>query len=742
MFVPFVFSLDTLNESGNYFHWRQFYKYADGCIKNKWPIISHERYFSRFSHVEEKVFGIPLKVIISTYCMKGIPTSEEMLALKAYPVSQSKEDALIAKYASQFDCWVDLLSNENAEFEQIIGELLDRIADDFVEKPEGILVYEYLPKALLSAANKRGIPVIFQGGGVLRPPFTSKLNAFSLINTNSAEAVKAKYDRFKSENPSVPMLTQKGLLRLHVSEQYISDVHNIDNEPEYDVGVLYQNLQLSIFHAGQKYVSDQELSARAKAKYNKVLIRTRPGFEQTGEALDDSPTCFHFCCKCKRVLGFSTKGMFEAMLASRIPHEYGSFIFHSFSNNGIEDDSLGLAPIEFLNFVLFTLSTPIAWLTEPDYLRFLLLNPSEKEQYMRSFHYYTQDISKEDLELYYMTSGRMYRLSDPLYFTSGHKPHEYAAYYCRGGLCIGNGICTWSNGECTSFEFDLTETVKEPLTISVVLYDVAMDWSSPNPAQTVKCEVNGMDCGSITLVPCKKYLRFNIPTECFTDKLQITFRYSYLHSSGDLKIAIAFEQMYISSAGQRFIENAMTNEIAVMASKISELEANNAGLNAQISGLVAQNFEQSAQICELEANNAGLNAQISGLVAQNFEQSAQISGLKAENTEQKEQISKLEAQNSEQSAQISGLKAENTKQKEQISKLEAQNTEQKEQISGLEVQNTEQKEQISGLEAQNSERSSQISGLESQIQLIYSSRSWKLGNGIIKTAAKIILRKK
>ena len=602
MFVPFVFTLDTHSSSENYLFWSHFYWYAGACIEKKWPIISHERYFERFSHVQETVFGVPMRWAVSGHCMSNVPTTEEMLALKTYPVSQIKEDALIAKYASQFDCWVDLQKGENPEFEQIIGGLLDRITDDYAEKPEGILTYEYLPKALLSAANKRAIPVIFQAGGAVRPPFAPVLNAFSLINDNSAEAVKAKYDRFISGNPNSPMLSHKGLLRLFVAEQYMMDIHNIDNEPEYDVGVLYNNMSVALHHAGQEYVSDQEMSACARGKYGKVLIRTRPSYEPTADALDNSPTCFHFCCKCKHVLGFMTKGMFEAMLAGRIPHEYGSFFFTEFCNHGIDDDSKGLAPIALLNFVMFGLCTPFSWLTNPDYLRFLLSNPSEKEQYMRSFDYYTKSISKEDLALYYMSNNRAYRLGDPLYFTSGHKPHEYAAYYCTGGLNHHEGFCTWSNGENTSFEFDLAEPTNEPLIISVALYELAIDWNAPNPAQIVSCEVGGVNCGSITLVPGKKYFRFVIPAECFTHKLQVTFRYSYLHTEADLKIAVAFERMYISRAGQRLVEDAMSDEIAGLAYKVSKLEAHSSELKAQIS--------------ELEAHNSELNAQVSGLEAQ------------------------------------------------------------------------------------------------------------------------------
>jgi len=646
MFVPFVFTLDDFYiRYENYFDWMFFYLYSDACIKNKWPIISHERYFKRFCNIEETVYGIPIRDLFFTSFLNDL-TTEAMLALKSYPIPEKDESDLIAKYPSQLDCWIDLLKNENLEFENIIGKALDKIITDFGEKPEAILAWERIPKALQSAADKRGIPVVFQGLSILRPPLVPILNAFSLINGNNAKLVKARYDKFMLENEGIPMFTRKGILRLLVSEQYQIDIHNIDKEPEYDVGILYNNANTAYQYIDDNYLSDQEMSIHAREKYTKILIRTRPLYEPTADALDDSPTCFHFCCKCRRVLGLRTKGMFEAMLAGRIAHEYGSFFFHSFCNDGIEDGSKGVAPVEFINFVLFGMCTPFTWLTKPDYLRFLLSNPSEKEIYMCSFEHYTRNISREDLEFYYMSDNRIYRLGDLLYFSSGHKPHEYAAYYTTDGLCKpwGND-CTWSNGEYTSFEFDLAEPVNEPLLILVGLHDVAMDWSSPNPSQTVICEVNGTNCGSVMLVPGKKHFKFLIPVECFKDKLRIKFLYSYLHNTEQgIKLAIAFESMRIYRNGQQAIEDVLSDEIISLEGNIKNLKENITGLEGYIKGL--------------EENKRYLEGNVTVL-----------------------------------------------------------------------------KENITNLERKNE-------GLENNIKSIYNSRSWKLGNGIIKLAKKIILRKK
>ena len=574
MFVPFVFTLDNFDvRTPDYFFFVHFYRYSDACIQNGWPIISHERYFEKLTHVEETIFGVSMQDIVYFNYLSKVPTTNEMLKLKTYPILQEKEDELIAKYKSQLDCWVDLQKNDNLEFEELIGEQLDKIIVDFGEKPEGVLILEYLPKALLAAAQKRDIPVIYQVGAVLRRPFARLKNGFCLINSNSGGCIESKYKRFMIENDGLQMLSRKGILRLFGSERHMMNIHNIDNEPKYDVGVVYHSFQEAAVVAYHR-LSDEELSVRVRRIYDNVLIRSRPGFEKSADATDDSATFFDFCCKCKRIVGNGTKGLFEAMLAGRIAHDYDAGFFLCFCNDGIEDESKGVAPIEFLNFVLFGLCIPYQWITDPEYLRFLLSNPSEKDQYMCSFEFYTHDISREDLEFYYMSDNREYRLGDPLYFTIVKKPHECASYYCTEGLHYHHGDHTWSKGESTSFEFDLIEKVSEPLLISIALYEVVLDWNLASPLQTVTCEVNGTDCGSVELIPGKKYLRFTIPEECIEDKLRITFRYSYLNPSSDTKFAVAFERMYISRLNQRPIENEilkeMSNETARLAGEIEQ----------------------------------------------------------------------------------------------------------------------------------------------------------------------------
>ena len=125
-----------------------FYVYLNACAANNWPIIAPERFLGDYFTSEKKA-GLrrKLRVYASTYRMqKKDMTKEDMLSVKVYPFPQSKADMLISRYASEDDCWADLLFNENQEFEQVIGELLDKITEDAGERPEGIICYEFSPK--------------------------------------------------------------------------------------------------------------------------------------------------------------------------------------------------------------------------------------------------------------------------------------------------------------------------------------------------------------------------------------------------------------------------------------------------------------------------------------------------------------------------------------------------------------------------------------------------------------------
>ena len=272
-----------------------------------------------------------------------------------------------------------------------------------------------------------------------------------------------------------------------------------------------------------------------------------------------------------------------------------------------------------------------------EHLRILHSNPSEKEQYMRSYEFYTRNVSREEIELFYMSDYRAYRLSDPLYFTSVKKPHECAAYYCKEGLHYTLNDHTWSNGEFTSFEFDLVEEVNEPLQILVALREISLDWDLNIPSQIVTCEVNGFDCGSVELIYEKRsMMRFTIPEEYVKDKLYIIFRYSYL--SVDTKFAVAFERMYICYLSQRPKEfeilTAKLDEIAHLSDQIQQR-------NTYIQQMDAQILQMTDQILQWDALAQQMGTQILQRDAQILQMNDQIQQKDAHIQQKDKQIEQI-----------------------------------------------------------------------------------------------------
>jgi len=692
MFVPFVFTLDERPWSKNHAQADIFYIYADACIEYGWPLIAPERYFDRFIGVEDPLWGIDLfsmEFFTRRFCLRKKPEINDMLSIKTYAIAQQFEDTMVSKYASKMDCLNDLLTNENVEFEKVIGALLDSIANDFGETPEGILCFEVLPKALASAAKKRDIPVIYQLNALMRKPlYTSinhpdslAINSMSIKYDSALESIRSRYERYLTECKDLPLLSRKGIMRLFFSKNFLKDIHNIDNEPEYDIGVFCNSTPTPMCILGQKPVSDEYINIHARSAYSKVLLRGRPSYSKYEklDVTDDSPSGFHFCCKCKHIVGSLTKGMFDAMLTGRIAHDYGSFIFDIFCNDGINDNSVGVAPIEFINFVVFVLWSPAPWLTDITNLRLVLSETSDREIYIRNYNYCTQQISKEDLEFYYATENRSYRLGDSLYFTQEHKPHEYASFYCIDGVHETQAGHVWSNGSETRFELNLTEPISEPLIFSVVLHEAVLDWSTSHPTQSVRCVVNDFDCGTVTLTQGSKYIRFTIPLECVTDKLNITLSYGFLFKSGDFDIAVAFREMYISASGQRVIEDEQALAISSMSTHIAEL---------------------CASSTEMQKKNSKLCSKINELNDKNTELDHCLSMLSDQVTLQNHQIAALESTRFELTSLATTLY-----------------------------------ERISSLESANKQ-------LDHQIESIFSSNSWKFGNGVMKLVGKFNPKKK
>jgi hypothetical protein len=546
MFVPFVFSLEVMSD---YDHYGPFLKYVEMSCRYGWPIIAHERYFEK---LQEDGIVQSIQQLEDSWG-GGAISEEEASQMAPYPIPSILEKEIVSRYPSQMDAWVDLLKNPNRELEEFTGSVLDRIADDCEEPIEGILCF-FVPAYLKTAAAKRNIRIFSNEQAAVRPPFYKAYTAYVESNVYGIGELRQRYECFLSEpeKSSMPLLSREGIFRLFVNDEYAQDVKLIDSSPEYEIGLLMNpryGLQLQYSYMGNE---ELVLSARRQFSDDSICIRSRRGFTNRFHN-DDSLTSFHFSCKCRRIAAVQSNGLFEAMLIGRKTYGYGKHPFSFMENNGLCDNSIDIAPLEFLNYVVFAYFVPFDWIIEPEYLRFRLSNPPETEIYLRGFEHWTKGISAEDLAFYYTGNGYEYRLGDTLYFESGHLPHQYAPYYFVEGFSIQEDGFIWSLGSSSVLRFDLGRQLDEqPESDLIVSFDIAMVYCDPaaEQYQDIDCSANGETVGKVHMAPGVELLEFKIPRHTINETGRLELKLSYGNPAqppdDSRELAVAFKSVKIS----------------------------------------------------------------------------------------------------------------------------------------------------------------------------------------------------
>jgi len=357
--------------------------------RNRWPMISHERYFNNLEYMES--IGIT-KGALEHGCSVfqcDIPLQQDLDLVPQYKIPYLFEQEMVRQFSSRFDTWIYIMQNNYEPLYNLLDSMLEDIAHRFKEPIEGIVAY-FAPESLKRVAAKREISLFFNEGGLMRPPAYHTLLMYmgrDYMQANTANAEK-RYKQFLQErgtSPKVPILSRKEIVMLFLSEEYQNDIDLIDSSPEYEIGLLHQAFY-SMFAVQHTHMTNQELSLNANKLYEPSQIITR-GNPNHGMQTDGS-TSFHFICKCRRIVGVSGNMLLEAMLIGRIPCAYTKFQFSFMCNEGMSDPNMQPVPLEFVNFLVFCNYIPIEWMADEGHLRFLASNPPEYEMHRKLFTYF------------------------------------------------------------------------------------------------------------------------------------------------------------------------------------------------------------------------------------------------------------------------------------------------------------------------------------------------------------------
>ena len=378
MVLPFIIDLEMngLNGTFSYDHLPVFYFYMDMVKKKKGPIITHERYFNnplQISHIKSvEAFGSEMKYTI--------PSISELNSIGKYSISQEFENDLISDYETQMDCWKDILLNENEKLSHLIKTLFNQIEKDYNEKIDAVICF-YAPVSLRKVAKDRNIPVIFNERTSFRPPMFVSVGYFDLKENYGKGELEERYKRFlvEAKEKTISILERKEILALLFTSRGLNYLNLIDKiKPSKELGICSVGENAVIFKEGLFTLN--ELSHEALKIYLPEHIAYR---DRT-----DNRTSLEFILDCKRIASVHSNMSFDAMLLGRTSCSYGNSPFAFMANKGIKDIKENIAPLEFVNFVVFGYFVPWELLRDEEYIRWRLTKPTEIEIYNRHLEYY------------------------------------------------------------------------------------------------------------------------------------------------------------------------------------------------------------------------------------------------------------------------------------------------------------------------------------------------------------------
>lgn len=425
MVVPFVYDLDVSGGS-DYNSLSIFHFYLQMCIENNLPLISHERYFQKSSEFLNdwgycnflKSIDIDISLLLS----------DENNKINKYAIAQEVDDKIISSYPSQMTCWQDLLQKPNAVFENEIIKLISKIELDFGEKIEAFLCF-YCTASLRKVANEKGIPIIFNERSSFRPKMFISTGYFDLKDCYGYGELEDRYKNFiKNDEISKFYFDRKEIFALFMTANGLNYLPLINEvKPVYELGICRPSYHGSIIKDG--VFCPGELDRDAHKFYSNGQIKYR---ERT-----DPETALEFILSCKRIASVHSNMSFDAMLLGRTSCSYGQSPFSFMANNGIKDAKEKIAPIDFINFVVFGYFVPWQLISDVDYIKWRLSKPSEIEIYNKHLDFYleqrglTRELFKQhkDVRLEYILKNqnvkpfdlrnRMFKLENNIFLING-----------------------------------------------------------------------------------------------------------------------------------------------------------------------------------------------------------------------------------------------------------------------------------------------------------------------------------
>lgn len=423
MIISYVMTMLTISESP--YLW-VFYKFLDMAKKHNWPIIAQEEYFQLPSVFKEKGLRIAYdQEFINARFFYEVPQDEDLNNIQKYSIPSVWEQQLIKEKGSITDAFNYLLGNRCESLEKMLNEYLDDIVSKNEEPIEAIMTLCHYP-SLSFVAEQRGIKVIHLEMGPFREPTYKKTAYFDFNSLFHNPSSESRYENFLTEHQQSPLdlLDSKEILALLLDEQKMHILDQFDKKPTHEMGVAtgYAIWPL-LMH--QSLINDQELIYRIKKQYtsDKILLRKHPGdpwkadYAMEVKSRDVSRTPLEFVLKCERVATLISNVAIEAMVCGKTVYTLCKCPISFKAKKNLEDRAISPIEKEFVNFFVFSYLIPFQCITDVEYIRWRLTEPTETEIYYRHLEFYLKQ-KNIPLDILELKSGRYDALIKCLQTTS------------------------------------------------------------------------------------------------------------------------------------------------------------------------------------------------------------------------------------------------------------------------------------------------------------------------------------
>ncbi len=385
MIIPFVFTMSTYREAP--YTW--FYlKGVDMVKRHGWPVIGQEIYVnSSLSDLiklgEHAAYD---KEFVDKYFWYDIPKAKEVKKVPKYAIKQEIIEKLAEEKGSYMDAYLSLLREPYQPLVDLICSYIEDIRKKYKEPIEAFCVLCH-NSSLSAAAAKYNIPVIHYEMGCFREPAYMKTGFFDFKSLHGGDTAETRYKKFLSEMKNDNRLfSDKELLALMLRPETMNMLDKFGTKPVKKCGAALGYTIVELFMA-QSHFLDSELLYRISRKYGaeNMLIRSHPSdpyrarYPQYGKYYDKSGnTTIDFILSCEEIFSIGSNVCIEAMFWGRKAHTIVKSPSYCGSAHTVEEKGLR-AEKEYLNFFALNYLIPFEFVMDPEYARWRLTDPSEKE---------------------------------------------------------------------------------------------------------------------------------------------------------------------------------------------------------------------------------------------------------------------------------------------------------------------------------------------------------------------------